>query len=62
MSYPVVPNLRKAIEKSSSQTIVEKTSEIITAFVSTNETTTGELPALISSGSPGSFGHFRGSA
>jgi predicted transcriptional regulator len=47
MSYPTAPNLRKAMDESSSQTIVEKTSEIVAAFVSNNETSTSELPALI---------------
>jgi predicted transcriptional regulator len=35
------------MDESNSQTIVEKTSEIVAAFVSNNETTTTELPALI---------------
>jgi predicted transcriptional regulator len=35
------------MDESSSQTIVEKTSEIVAAFVSNNETSTTELPALI---------------
>jgi predicted transcriptional regulator len=35
------------MDESNSQTIVEKTSEIVAAFVSNNETTTSELPALI---------------
>ena len=35
------------MEEPSSQIIVEKTSEIVAAFVSNNETTTAELPSLI---------------
>ena len=35
------------MEEPSSQIIVEKTSEIVAAFVSNNETTTAELPGLI---------------
>jgi predicted transcriptional regulator len=35
------------MDESNSQTIVEKTSEIVAAFVSNNETSTTELPALI---------------
>jgi predicted transcriptional regulator len=35
------------MDESSSQTIVEKTSEIVAAFVSNNETSPTELPALI---------------
>jgi predicted transcriptional regulator len=35
------------MEEPSSQIIVEKTSEIVAAFVSNNETTSAELPALI---------------
>jgi predicted transcriptional regulator len=35
------------MDESNSQTIVEKTSEIVAAFVSNNETTPTELPALI---------------
>jgi predicted transcriptional regulator len=35
------------MEESNSQIIVEKTSEIVAAFVSNNETSTAELPTLI---------------